>query len=456
MKTHILISIVCLICTAGYIHAVKPAPAVSNIQFWGYQIQNVNEPVSTSAMIYSSYDMLVIEPTRTDWSSADKDFNTREFVEQLKSTEGSDPLFRKLVIAYIDIGEAEDWRWYWTWSTTWPQGDPDPPADWPDYIVGRDPDGWEGNYPVAYWDPDWKDVVIYGSNQVQHAGRDYNSIIQEVITDRFDGIYLDWVEAFEDPNVIAAAVADGKDPAVEMIAFINEMRAYATNYNPNFIIIQQNAASLCSNHPELFASIDAIAQEAIWFDGLATDDWENKAGYDRENPEDLVDYYLGYLEQYKTAGVPVFDCEYAYAYAREGYSNALAAGFIPYCTRRSLSKLSTTPPPGYTVNTNGMILLDYTLIKHKSKRKKDILKIENISPENLAQYFQAGAMIGMYDGDTLESAYGPDILNPKGSGKVWKHKSRKAGVIKYNSKKNNMVFSIWKKMPANRIIYVRP
>jgi cysteinyl-tRNA synthetase len=200
---------------------------------------------------------------------------------------------------------------------------------------------------VAYWDEDWKDIIIYGRNRGTAPGRDYTSVLDEVIKDGFDGIYLDWVEAFEDENVMAAAAAQGLDPAEEMIKFIAEMRRYARRRNRGFLIIQQNAASLIDGHPELTRVIDAIAQEAIWFDGDATDDWEDPSGHDYVNEPDLVDYYINYLEQYKRRGLPVFDCEYAVSMASEAYARAEARGYIPYATRRSLGNLTTTPPPGY-------------------------------------------------------------------------------------------------------------
>jgi cysteinyl-tRNA synthetase len=267
-------------------------------------------------------------------------------VTQLKNSPASDGTHHKLVIAYIDIGEAEDWRWYWTWSTEWDCVG-DPPTDWPDYIITCDPDGWSGNYPVAYWDADWKDIVIYGQNTGSHPDRNYNSVIDEVIRDGFDGIYLDWVEAFEDTHIITAALAAGLDPADEMIAFIQEMRDYAAIRDPDFIIIQQNAASLIDGHPELTSVIDAIAQEAIWYDGSADVDWNDSEGYDWVNDSGLVNYYIGYLDQYLASGLPVFDCEYALDYADTAYANAYSEGYVPYATRRSLSQLTTTPPPGY-------------------------------------------------------------------------------------------------------------
>jgi cysteinyl-tRNA synthetase len=324
--------------------------ALAEVEFWAYQIQMINEPGVEDALANSNYDMLVLEPTRTDWSSSDREFDTKGFVQRLKSTMASDGIHNKLVIAYIDIGEAEDWRWYWTWSKDWDCVSPKP-ADWPDYIITCDPDGWSGNYPVAYWDSDWKDVIIYGNNQDSSPWGDYNSAIDEAIRDGFDGIYIDWVEAYEDPDVEAAAIAAGLDPAVEMVNFIAEMRAYALARNPDFLIIQQNAAQLGADHPELFDQVDAIAQEAIWFDGDATDDWSDPWGYDTPTDPSLTDWYIANLEEYRKAGLPIFDCEYALAHAEEAYSNSYAQGFIPYVTRRPLSRLTTTIPPESPIDT---------------------------------------------------------------------------------------------------------
>jgi cysteinyl-tRNA synthetase len=104
---------------------------------------------------------------------------------------------------------------------------------------------------------------------------------------------------------------------------------------------------LIDGHPELLSRIDAIAQEAIWYDGDATDDWSDPDGYDWVNDSDLTSYYVGYLNQYLYAGVPVFNCEYALSYANTAYTRAMDKGYVPYVTRRSLSRPTTTPPPGY-------------------------------------------------------------------------------------------------------------
>ena len=331
---------------AGSSTTAEPVP-LADVVYWAYQIQDVSETGAVASLSASHYDMLVLEPTRTDWSSDDRHFDTKGMVTQLKNSKASDGTHRKLIIAYVDIGEAEDWRWYW--DPSWPDWncEGDPPPEWPDYVLICDPDGWTGNYPVAYWHTDWKDIVIYGENTGSHPDRDYSSVIDQVIKDGFDGIYLDWVEAFENTDVITAAQAAGLDPATEMIGFIQEMRDYATARNPSFVIIQQNAASLIDGHPELLNTIDAIAQEAIWYDGDATEDWADPNGYDWQNESDLTNYYIDYLDQYLAGGLPVFDCEYALAHADTAYAHAYSRGYVPYVTRRSLSQLTTTTPPSY-------------------------------------------------------------------------------------------------------------
>ncbi|GAG40640.1 unnamed protein product, partial [marine sediment metagenome] len=52
-------------------------------------------------------------------------------------------------------------------------------------------------------------------------------------------------------------------------------------------------------------------------------------------------------DQYKAMNIPVFNCEYALDCADDAYNKSYQKGYIPYCTRRSLSKLTSTPPFGY-------------------------------------------------------------------------------------------------------------
>jgi len=107
---------------------------LAQIRHWGYQIEGLTENGAVDALAESHYEMLVLEPTRTDWSSDAKFFNTNGMVARLKSKVNEALGQPPLVIAYIDIGEAEDWRWYWSWSKGWDCLSPRP-ADWPEYII---------------------------------------------------------------------------------------------------------------------------------------------------------------------------------------------------------------------------------------------------------------------------------------------------------------------------------
>lgn len=326
-----------------------PPPALSDVQYWAYQIQGLSEDGAIDALVQSRYELLVIEPTRTDWSDQGQDaerfFDTKGMVRRLKASPGADGNHRKLVLAYIDIGQAEEWRWYWTWSKVWRPGAPRPKG-WPKFIAVPDPDGWDGNYVVKYWEPAWKDILLHGKNTGRHADRDYVSILDEVVRDGFDGVYLDWVEAYENETVIAAAKAAGKDPKAEMLRLIKEIRAYAAQRTSNFLIIQQNASSLAIDNPQAPRAVDAIAQEEVWYGGIATDDWKDPRGYDAPVDPELTREYIHNLKLYHNAGKPVFACDYALHKASEAYKNSAKHGYVGYATRRSLSRLTTTPPKG--------------------------------------------------------------------------------------------------------------
>ena len=142
-----------------------------------------------------------------------------------------------------------------------------------------------------------------------------------------------------------AAAERGVDAAEEMARLIREISDYAARTDPAFLVLQQNAASLAQERPETLYYIDAIAQEAAWYDGTAFDRWDDPGGADVPQDPDLTSCYLELLRSYKREGIPVFDCEYADREAERAYALSREEGFVPYCTRRPLSRLTGTPPP---------------------------------------------------------------------------------------------------------------
>jgi cysteinyl-tRNA synthetase len=99
---------------------------------------------------------------------------TREELEQMRFKNNGG---RRILICYMSIGEAEDYRYYWQpeWNTHKPS--------W----LGEENPFWPGNYKVDYWNPEWQ-AIIFGNE---------NSYLQKIIDTGFDGVYLDIIDAFE-------------------------------------------------------------------------------------------------------------------------------------------------------------------------------------------------------------------------------------------------------------------
>jgi cysteinyl-tRNA synthetase len=84
---------------------------------------------------------------------------------------------RRMVVCYMSIGEAENYRYYWN-----PEWNSSKPA-W----LGSENPEWAGNYKVNYWDRNWQQF-IFGNE---------SSYLKKIIDAGFDGAYLDIVDAFE-------------------------------------------------------------------------------------------------------------------------------------------------------------------------------------------------------------------------------------------------------------------
>lgn len=84
---------------------------------------------------------------------------------------------RRLVAAYMSVGEAEDYRYYWQ-----PEWNDNPP-DWLDAAN----DDWAGSYRAKYWRREWKDL-LYGSKE---------AYLDKIIGAGFDGAFLDVVDGYQ-------------------------------------------------------------------------------------------------------------------------------------------------------------------------------------------------------------------------------------------------------------------
>jgi cysteinyl-tRNA synthetase len=303
------------------------------VSSWMYQIQDLDDNAMIDELAATDYDMLVVEPGN---NFNDFSYNTDYLVSTLKRKNNGDA---RILLAYIDIGEAEDYRSYWQQDWIAPTENT---SGTPEFLVTIDPDGWTGNYPVAYWQQGWKDIWL-GSG----------SIIAILSEAGFDGVYLDWVEAYDDVKVREFAAQEGVNPEDEMLQFIDEIGAAGRVFNSNFIVIVQNAPYLVDHDPTRYAAIvDAVAMEDTWFYGEGDAAWDDINAGDLSGGERHSDDYstanrIRQSKAYLELGIPVFTVDYCIAQdnASQVYQSSSSEGFIPLVTRVSLSRLTETPPP---------------------------------------------------------------------------------------------------------------
>lgn len=141
------------------------------------------------------------------------------------------------VVAYLSIGEAEDYRSYWqaAWDAD-QDGRPDAAA--PSFLNTENPD-WKGNYRVRYWQPAWQALML--------------PAVDALVAQGFDGIYLDIVDAFEFYEYDEASkdwLDDRVNPETkqsyrrDMIAWVAAIAARGRQKVPGWLVIPQNAAQL--------------------------------------------------------------------------------------------------------------------------------------------------------------------------------------------------------------------
>lgn len=116
----------------------------------------------------TGYDLLIID------AFYGSKMLTEEEVNALQTKPGGG---RRLVLAYLSIGEAEEYRYYW--RASW-QEEP------PHFLVEENPN-WPGNHTVRYWESEWK-AVLFGSPE---------AYLDRILSSGFDGTYLDIIDAYE-------------------------------------------------------------------------------------------------------------------------------------------------------------------------------------------------------------------------------------------------------------------
>ena len=249
-----------------------------------------SKPAAISRLATSARDWLVLDAafaSDTPWERADLDAIRR-----------GQP--GRKIVAYISIGEAEEYRAYWRkeWGS---HGRLTAAA--PAWLGGENPE-WKGNYRVKYWRAEWQKIMLAAVDDAMARG--------------FDGVYLDIVDGFE------TFEQDGKDfiddrvnPETkqsyrrDMVDWVKAIAARARSTNPSALVIPQNGSQLLS-YDDFTCAISAIGIEDLFTDG-------NKL-----QPKSHTDEVLGDLKKMTAVRKPVLLVEYPKIAERQALVKKLA------------------------------------------------------------------------------------------------------------------------------------
>ena len=297
-----------------------------NVDSWGYQLQNAD----IGQIANSGFDLVVMDYSR---DGSEEGAYTIQDIETIKNG-GVIP------VAYVSIGEAEDYRFYW--NSTWY----DNPPDW----LGHENPEWPGNYPVKFWYKSWKKIVF--------------SYLDKIVEQGFEGVYLDKIDVFEywsDPNNGEGFYLNESVVAGLMIAFVVEIAEYLRNISSDFLVFVQNGENILDYdyNGTFLEAISGIGVEDLWYNGV------------KPNPREWVLNRTRYLDIIKNSGKLVLSVDYVddgTGYKGENkeriddyIEKAKSKGYIPYAAKsdRELDELNIIPSVQPPLMENNATQLDF-------------------------------------------------------------------------------------------------
>lgn len=277
---------------------------LANVKNWGIQLRFLDR----AAIARSPYDLIVMDHAPHPQKDVEIPFPPDDIGALKTKPDGS----RRIILAYLSIGEAERYRYYW--REAW-----DNAISRPAWLLAQNPN-WPGNYYVKYADPDWQ-AVIFGTP---------SSYLDRIIAAGFDGVYLDRADAFQDEG------QPQPESEEAMLRFLTRICDHARRADPKFLVILQNAEELL-RHQNLMVRLDGIAKEDLSYGA------DNTA---IANPPGMVADSLHHLRKARRAGMSVLTLEYVKDKDAVSIVRRLAdqEGFRLFLGERLLDSLDTHAP----------------------------------------------------------------------------------------------------------------
>lgn len=286
---------------------------INGAQSWGYQLNGIK----LDELQRSPFDLLVVDATTG--LAAERPFRRVE-TESLKKKPDGTP---RLVVSYLSVGEAEDYRPEY-FSKEYME------EDAPSWLMHENKD-WKGNRIIKFCEDGWQKTILGDENGKSVYGGDESSPLYRLMDLGFDGVYLDRVDVYEE---VAKQCPNAEE---RMVDFIVRLAAHARKRNPHFLVILQNAEDLLK-HPRMVKALDAVAKESL-FHGWGGGDGSNGSAI---NGAESVRWSVDRLGLMKKAGRPVFIVDYPSNRTRADLSvkRIREQGYVPYIAPKSLGILN--------------------------------------------------------------------------------------------------------------------
>ena len=305
MKRFLLLTLLCALCVQ-----LSASESLSPVSF-AYILQADSfartKPAAVERLAVCGRDWIVLDAAfggDTPWERAELDAIRR-----------GQP--GRKIIAYISIGEAEDYRPYWRkeWGS---KGRLTAAA--PAWLGAENPE-WKGNYRVKYWHAEWQKLML--------------AAIDDAMARGFDGVYLDIVDGFETFEQEGKEFIDDRvNPETkqsyrrDMVDWVKAIAARVRAKNPATLVIPQNGSQLLA-HADFLETISAIGIEDLFTN-------DNKLQSKSHTNE-----VLGHLKKMAAAQKPALLIEYPKSVERQALSKKLAKenGLVWLVTDRQLKTL---------------------------------------------------------------------------------------------------------------------
>ncbi|MEZ5816705.1 MAG: endo alpha-1,4 polygalactosaminidase [Hyphomicrobiaceae bacterium] len=285
---------------------------LATVTRWGYQLQHPD----VRRIAAGPHDLVVVDASRD--GSDDGFFTHAEIARMQARADGR----RRIVLAYLSIGEAETyrgyWRWYWggKWYTRW--------LGWllaPAWLGAENPE-WPGNFAVRYWLPGWQQLLL-----------GQGGYLERILAAGFDGVYLDKIDSSLES--IAERHPGARD---DMRLLVRRIAEYGRARRAGFIVVPQNGEELLTD--DAYANlIDGIGKEDLLYGEFAEK---------RANPPDVIARRVGLLKHATGLGKTVLAVEYLDDASRiaEARQRLESMGFVPNFADRALATLRYGDLPG--------------------------------------------------------------------------------------------------------------